>query len=194
MANESSNHLLGMLNDILDYSTIEMGELKLETQEFIIRDCVEPTVFIFEALASQKGLKLNYKIDTNVPKKILSDSLRLRQILTNLLSNSVKFTRHGSVSIYVSLKSEDESQIKIFFEITDTGIGIEKNKIASIFEVFNQVDNSHTREFGGTGLGLTISKNLVTMMGGEIWCESEIDKGTTFKFFICVPKQIDQKF
>ncbi len=188
LMDESTRRLLSVLNDILDYSRLEADELKLDIEAFSLKDCIESTVFIFESLASQQGLKLSYTIGPEVPDIISSDSFRLRQVLSNLLNNGIKFTPQGGVDLHVSSSSMDESRIKICFEFSDTGIGIEAEKIDSIFEMFNQVDSSDTREFGGTGLGLSISRDLVTMMGGEINCESEFGKGTKFRFFIVVPK------
>jgi len=187
VANESSLRLLSVLNDILDFSKIEMGKLKLDEDEFLLRECIDSTLFIFDAQVSQKGLSVEYDIEENVPERIIADFTRLRQVMMNLLSNAIKFTREGRVSIRVSNEPEDEENSRLIFEFTDTGIGISEEKINHIFDAFTQVDASTTREFGGTGLGLSISRELVIMMGGEISCESEPNKGSVFRFFIRVP-------
>ena len=187
VANDSTVRLLNVLNDILDYSKIEMGKLELDENEFSLQENIESAVFMFDAQATQKALSLNYEIDKSVPQKIISDSTRLRQIIMNLLNNAIKFTREGGVSIRVSSEKEDEEQLRLIFEIRDTGIGIHEDKMSSIFDAFNQADTSVTREFGGTGLGLSICRELVNMMNGEISCESEVGKGSIFRFFIRVP-------
>ncbi|WP_420628039.1 response regulator [Candidatus Leptofilum sp.] len=182
-ARSSGNGLLAIINDILDFSKIDSGKLELENQPFILRDCVEEAIDLIAAQATAKNLHINTYIEPDVPTIIQSDVTRLRQILLNLLNNSVKFTHEGEINLWAGVtKTAFGDQLQ--FMVRDTGIGIPKEKIAHLFEAFNQVDSSTTRKFGGTGLGLAISKQLVTMMGGEIWAESKLGKGSSFYFTI----------
>jgi len=179
----SSEILLTLINDILDFSKIEAGQLTLEQAPFILRDCIEQTMDLVALNAHQKQLNLSYCIEPNVPEIMLGDVTRLRQILLNLLSNSLKFTHHGEVWVYVKLLSEQTVKpLTLQFEVRDTGVGIAAEKVQNLFEAFVQADNSITRKYGGTGLGLTISKNLCELMGGKIWVESQLNQGTSFFF------------
>jgi len=181
----SANALLTILNDILDLSKIEAGKVKLENLSFNIYDLIEETVEINRTTITDKDLKLKMQINPNVPRIIISDQFRLRQILNNLISNAIKFTSFGHVSI--SLDSlQDKDSLVLCFIIQDTGIGIEKTDQAKLFKSFSQADSSTTRHFGGTGLGLAITKSLINQMGGEISLSSEKNHGSTFEFTIQV--------
>ena len=191
----SADALLGIINDILDFSKIEAGKLELEEQPFDIYECVESALELIAAPAAEKGVDLAYMIDTNVPQAIVGDLTRLRQILLNLLSNALKFTAKGEVVVAVdvhpdSLESAHHPPagagvpVTLHFSVQDSGIGIPPDRIDRLFKSFSQVDTSTTRKYGGTGLGLAISKRLSEMMGGSIWVESEVGKGSTFHFTI----------
>ncbi len=183
----SSEALLSVINDILDFSKIEAGKLELISQPFELRTCVEEALDVVSIRAAEKGLEVGYDIADDIPPWLSGDSLRLRQVLVNLINNAVKYTDVGQVFITVK---KDEGQpengkTRLLFEVRDTGIGIPKDKINKLFISFGQVDASTTRKYGGTGLGLVISKRLCEMMGGKIWAESEgEDKGSTFCFTI----------
>jgi len=180
----SGEALLAIINNILDLSKIEGGMLELETQAFDLRSSIDASLGLIAVIASNKGLKLGYSIKKGTPAQIFGDPTRLQQILVNLLANAVKFTENGEVAISVSSKELDNENYEIHFEIKDTGIGIPEDKMDRLFHPFSQVDASTTRRFGGTGLGLAICNRLAKMMGGEMWAESEIGKGSTFHFTI----------
>ncbi|NOX37729.1 MAG: response regulator [Calditrichaeota bacterium] len=180
----SSDALLSLINDILDFSKIEAGKMELEEVPFYIRECVEDCLDLITTRASEKGLELAYFIHDDVPTSIYGDVTRVRQVLTNLLSNAVKFTEKGDITVWVKARPLSGDEYEIQFSVKDTGIGIPKEKIEKLFEAFTQVDASTTRRYGGTGLGLTISKRLTEMMGGRIWVESEPGKGSVFHFTI----------
>lgn len=182
----SGDQLLVIINDILDYSKIESEKLQLEDQPFDLKDCVEDAIDLMAADASEKKLNLSYLIENSTPSAIIGDVTRLRQVLTNLIGNAVKFTDNGEVFISVSSKQmeNDESRYELLFKVKDTGIGIPLEKMDRLFKSFSQVDSSTTRHYGGTGLGLAISKRLAEMMGGRMWVESEHGKGSTFFFTI----------
>ncbi len=182
----SGDSLLTIINDILDFSKIEAGKMVMEKQPFYLSDCIESAMDLLASKASEKGLDLSYLIQENTPNRLMGDVTRLRQVLVNLLSNAVKFTEKGGVFITVEAeKINDQNEYKVHFAVRDTGIGIPAERVNSLFQPFTQVDASTSRKFGGTGLGLSISKRLVEMMGGEIWVESELGKGSTFHFTIC---------
>jgi PAS domain S-box-containing protein len=178
----SGDQLLVVINDILDFSKIESNKLELEYQPFDLRDCIEDSLDLMSSKASEKGLDLAYLIEDNTPVTISGDVTRLRQILTNLINNAIKFTETGEVFIFVKSKQLMNKNYEIQFGVKDTGIGIPANKMSKLFKSFSQVDTSTTRTHGGTGLGLAISKRLSEMMGGKIWVESEPGKGATFYF------------
>jgi signal transduction histidine kinase/DNA-binding response OmpR family regulator len=182
MARTSAESLLTIINDILDFSKIEAGKLELETLEFNLRGSIEPTLKTLALRAHQKGLELNCLIDPDVPEALEGDPSRLRQVLINLLGNSLKFTKRGEVNLRVQRETVKEESIRLHFRVEDTGIGIPAEQQARIFEAFTQVDGSTARRFGGTGLGLTICRQLVGMMGGRIWVESVLGQGSTFHF------------
>ena len=188
----SGEDLLTIINDILDFSKIESGKLVLEQQPFDLRDCVEDALDILAPQANEKGLELAYIIESNVPGSLMGDVTRLRQILVNLLSNAVKFTSTGEVVTSVVAHRLQSNAYELHFSVRDTGIGIPADRMDRLFKSFSQVDASTTRQYGGTGLGLTISKRLSEMMGGTMWVESEVGRGSTFHFTIqaeAVPSQ-----
>jgi PAS domain S-box-containing protein len=182
MVKTSAESLLTVINDILDFSKIEAGKLEMESIEFKLRGSVEPTLKTLAARAHQEGLELNCIIEPDVPEDLTGDPSRLRQVLINLLGNSLKFTKAGEVNLRVQRESVNEECIRLHFSVEDTGIGIPAEQQAHIFEAFTQVDGSTARRFGGTGLGLTICRQLVGMMGGRIWVESVLGRGSTFHF------------
>ncbi|WP_292932115.1 response regulator [Noviherbaspirillum sp.] len=180
----SSEVLLTIINDILDYSKIEIGRLEIERQPFDLRRCIEESLDLLSSEASEKNINLAYFIDDSVPAALVSDVTRLRQILVNLLSNSIKFTHRGEVVVSVSAVPFGDARYEVHFAVKDTGIGIPQERLAELFQAFTQVDASTTRKYGGTGLGLAISKRLTEIMGGRMWVESEVGNGSTFYFTI----------
>lgn len=177
-----ADSLLRILNDILDFSKIEAGKLEFEVIEFDLQQTVEEMLKVLGPRARLKNLELSCELDAGVPSRLLGDPGRLRQILINLTGNAIKFTERGGVMIRVERWSETAEDLELHFSVQDTGIGIPLNKQRHVFSAFSQADGSSTRMFGGTGLGLTISSQLVEMMGGRIWLESEEGKGSTFHF------------
>jgi PAS domain S-box-containing protein len=180
----SSEVLLTIINDILDYSKIEVGRLEIERQPFDLRRCIEESLDLLSSDASDKNIDLAYFIDESVPASLVGDMARVRQILVNLLSNSIKFTHYGEVVVSVSAIRVDDLKHDVRFAVRDTGIGIPEDKQSEIFHSFTQVDASITRKYGGTGLGLAISRRLAEIMGGRMWVESEAGVGSTFHFNI----------
>ena len=186
----SSQNLLSILNDILDYSRVEAGKLELEIRSVNITEILEEVMALFRNSAQGKGIELKYQIDADVPPYFFSDSTRLRQVLVNLVSNAMKFTNQGSIEIHARLRSpkplklNDGDKFALEFSVTDTGIGIPEDKQRSIFESFQQVDNSVSRRFGGVGLGLAITRKLLELMEGNIRVASEVGKGSSFTFYI----------
>ena len=183
----SAENLLEVINDILDFSKIEAGRLELEAKEFDLREVVETTTVTLANRAHKKGLELLCHIERGVPQRIVGDPTRLRQILVNLIGNAIKFTEEGYIIVRVREVEREGGKAVLEFSVSDTGIGIPKDKQSKIFESFTQADASTTRKYGGTGLGLAISKQLVEKMGGRIWVESEPGKGSTFYFTIRAP-------
>ena len=189
----SANSLLSIINDILDFSKIEAGKLELLPIDFSLRDCVANTLTTLAVIADKAGLELVYEIPVEIPDAVTGDPGRLRQIFVNLVGNAIKFTHKGEVSVRAKLESRDDSGMILQFLITDTGIGIPKEKQARIFDSFEQADGSTTRQYGGTGLGLAVSSQLIHMMGGNIWVESEPGVGSTFGFSVSLGIQQNPK-
>jgi signal transduction histidine kinase/DNA-binding response OmpR family regulator len=181
----SADSLLGIINDILDFSKIEAGKVNLERVDFDLFECVEGALKTVALRADEKGLELLCEISPEVPAFIAGDPSRLRQIILNLVGNAVKFTEKGEVAIKVHAELLEDQSSTLHFTVSDTGIGVAAEKLESIFESFSQADTSTTREFGGTGLGLTISRRLSQMMGGRIWAESTPGNGSCFHFTAC---------
>jgi PAS domain S-box-containing protein len=184
MVKSSADSLLELINTILDFSKIEAGKLELESIEFNLRDTLEPTLKTLVLRAHEKSLELNYQVRPEVPETLVGDPGVLRQIVVNLVGNAIKFTEHGEVNVRVERESEEEGRACLHFRVEDTGIGIPVDSQTGIFDAFAQADNSTTRRYGGTGLGLTISRRLVEMMGGRIWLESTPGKGSDFHFSV----------
>jgi PAS domain S-box-containing protein len=180
----SGEVLLTIISDILDYSKIDIGKLEIERHPFDLRRCIEESLDLLSAGASEKNINLAYFIDDSVPATLVSDVTRLRQILVNLLSNSIKFTHHGEVVVTVSATPRGQQSYEILFIVKDTGIGIPPDRLPELFQSFTQVDASTTRKYGGTGLGLTISKRLTEAMGGQMVAQSELGVGSSFAFTI----------
>jgi signal transduction histidine kinase/ActR/RegA family two-component response regulator len=188
----SGDALLTIVNDILDLSKIEAGKMELETQPFDLDRCVAEALDLFAPQASAKSLHLAYQIDVDTPRFPIGDATRTRQILVNLLSNAVKFTPAGKVFVSVdssllpalSIANGNGEVYELHFQVRDTGIGIPSNRLDRLFQSFSQVDASTTREYGGTGLGLAISQRLCALMGGRIWVESQVARGSTFHFTV----------
>lgn len=181
-AKSASEVLLYIINDILDFSKIEAKKLTMEEIRFNLRTTIEDAVSLFVPKASEKGVELYTMINEEVPEEVIGDPSRLRQILNNLISNAVKFTESGEISVTVDYLEEENEIAVLSFEVKDTGIGIRTRDISKLFKSFSQADASTTRKYGGTGLGLAISKELVKMMSGKIFVESIFGKGSTFKF------------
>jgi PAS domain S-box-containing protein len=184
MLRSSGESLLTIINDILDYSKIEAGKFVLENYIFDIRETIAETVEMFMDQAKQKGINLSYNVDAAIQQFAEGDALRLRQILVNLLANSVKFTERGEVALRVTHEDESSNMLALRFSVSDTGIGLSPEAINQVFDSFSQADGSMTRRFGGTGLGLTIAQQLCHLMGGEIHVESTLNKGSTFSFTV----------
>jgi PAS domain S-box-containing protein len=178
----SSDSLLTVINDILDFSKIEAGKIDLEKVDFNLRDSVESTLKTVALRADEKGLELLCEVAPEVPEIVCGDSTRLRQVVINLVGNAIKFTERGEIVVKVQLESRNGAECILHFIVSDTGIGIPEEKRESIFAPFSQADTSTTRKYGGTGLGLTISTRLVEMMGGKLWVESDVGRGSQFHF------------
>ncbi|BAY30180.1 multi-sensor hybrid histidine kinase [Nostoc carneum NIES-2107] len=189
----SGEILLSLINDILDFSKIESGKLELEAEPFDLVHCLKESIALLANSAAAKGLEISYHFSADVPKMIVGDVTRLRQILVNLLSNAIKFTEHGSVNVTVTAQMRHlpvgsaDVPYQLNFAVRDTGIGIPPEKLNRLFQSFSQVDSSTTRRYGGTGLGLAISRQLSELMGGKMWVESQQGEGSTFNFSIVAP-------
>jgi two-component system, sensor histidine kinase and response regulator len=178
----SSDSLLAIVNDILDFSKIEARKLTLEKTPFHVAASVDELIRSVSLRARQKTLSLHADVAPEIPLNLIGDPLRLRQVLLNLTDNAIKFTSKGNVTISVASEHVSDTEALLHFAVADTGIGIPANKQKTIFEAFSQADTSSTRRYGGTGLGLTISYQLVALMGGQLWVESEPGAGSTFHF------------
>jgi PAS domain S-box-containing protein len=176
----SADNLLVIINDILDFSKIESGKVEFEELNFDIFQRVQEVKKTFIFKAEEKGIALKFRVDENIPRFLIGDPFRLNQILLNLLSNAIKFTKDGTISLLVNLEEGQDEDVILRFDVIDTGIGIPKDKLASVFESYTQAYTDITRRFGGTGLGLAITRQLVTMQQGEIFLDSELGVGTTF--------------
>jgi two-component system sensor kinase len=182
LVKQSADCLLRLLNDLLDFSKIEAGKMELESVDVDIRDVVGDALQIRARDASKKGLELVHRVADDVPRLVLGDPGRLRQVIINLVGNAVKFTARGEIEVGVSVENIGEQSTRLHFTVRDTGIGIPEDKRQTIFESFQQADTSTTRQYGGTGLGLSISAELVALMSGRIWVEGEVGVGSTFHF------------
>ena len=182
----SADSLLTVINDILDFSKMDAGKLLLDKISFDLRDCIEETIKMMAPRAHEKDLEITFEIAPSVPDHVVGDPMRIRQIIVNLVSNAIKFTKCGEVSLVVELEIRKEDHMMLHFMVRDTGVGILEEKQHSIFEAFTQADCSTTRKFGGTGLGLTISARLVAIMQGKIWVKSLPGEGSCFHFTICL--------
>ncbi|MBU3593708.1 response regulator [Polynucleobacter sp. 71A-WALBACH] len=180
--NRAGENLLGIINDILDFSKIEAGKMSMEAIDFNLEDVMDNLANLVGMKAEDKGVELLFNIHPDVPSSLIGDSLRLGQILINLGNNAVKFTETGEIVVVVEKISEMNKEVELHFSVTDSGIGMNPEQCSKMFQSFSQADASTTRKYGGTGLGLAISKNLVEMMDGRIWVESEAGKGSVFHF------------
>lgn len=187
----SSDSLLNVINDVLDVSKIESGKLELEEIPFDVRQIIKLAVMPSAAKAKEKGLKLEFCIHSDIPQKVVGDPNRLKQVIINLVNNAVKFTHQGEISIELELKSQSNTAIELKFTVKDTGIGMEPNDAANIFQPFTQADASSARKYGGTGLGLSICKNIVNMMNGDISVNTVLNEGSTFTFTAIFKKSLD---
>ncbi len=182
----SGDTLLSTINNILDFTKIEAERIELEKQPFFLPDCLEASMDVVAADAGRKGLALSYDIGPGVPATVLGDPARINQILINLLNNAVKFTENGTITVSVSGCFQEDGDYEIHFAVKDTGIGIPEEKMQRLFHPFSQADASMARRYGGTGLGLVISKKLTELMGGRMWAESLVGSGSTFHFTVLV--------
>ncbi len=180
----SADALLGLINDILDFSKIEAGKLKFDEVEFSLQDITDEVSDMFFAKFREKEIEFVVDIEPDIPRRLIGDPFRLRQILINLVSNSLKFTDKGEICIHAQKRSESSERVELFISSRDTGVGIDNEMSKRLFEAFSQADGSITRKYGGTGLGLTICKKIVTMMGGDIWVEGKPEEGSTFFFTV----------
>ncbi len=190
IALNSSQVLLSIINDILDFSKIEAGKLDLEFIEINLPNIVEQVTSLMKNAADRRGLKLYCRIAENVPKNVRGDPIRLRQILTNLVSNAVKFTEHGEVCVELSCRQSSRTEVDLLFAVRDTGFGMSEEQVRRLFEPFSQADASTTRKHGGTGLGLAICKRLTELMGGRIGVKSQLGQGSYFWFILPMRKSL----
>ena len=189
-SHQSANHLLGIINDILDISKIEAGKIEIEAINFRLEDTAENIINTISQKCEEKEISLEYDVSPDVPTALIGDPLRLNQILLNLAGNAVKFTpQGGNITLGVELDKKDGDTAFIHFWIQDSGIGISKEQQSNLFQSFSQADSSTTRQYGGTGLGLVISKTLTELMGGKIWVESRVNYGSTFHFTAAFKQQ-----
>jgi len=189
----SSQALLSLINDILDFSKIEAGKLNVESINFHLDDVLDHLATLTTLKAQEKGLEVLFHVEHSVPRYLVGDPLRLGQILTNLTNNAVKFTEKGEIVVKIQLVEDMKDQVRLEFSVKDTGIGLTEEQIGKLFQEFSQADSSTTRKYGGTGLGLTISKKLVELMDGKIWIESEPGKGSRFIFTGVFKKGVEKE-
>ncbi|TQV87423.1 hybrid sensor histidine kinase/response regulator [Aliikangiella coralliicola] len=190
----SAESLLLLVNDILDLSKIESGKLELEARQFNLRECIENTLDLFTSAVDEKNIELSFVVDENIPGEIISDAMRLKQVVTNLVSNGIKFTQHGFVNVVIQCgERHNDDDVNLRFMVEDSGVGMSKLEQVHIFEEFTQAKASTSRKYGGTGLGLSICQRIVKLMGGEISVKSEQGKGTIFSFEIKVGVPTDSQ-
>jgi len=182
LAKSSAESLLCLLNDMLDLSKVEAGKLELAKEDFSIQECVRLAIGTLAVRAQEKDLELSAEIDPGVPQHLVGDASRLRQVILNLVGNAIKFTDEGGVSVKVDVDDRTEGSIQLHFRVKDTGVGVSSSEKEWIFETFRQADGSTTRRHGGSGLGLAISARLTGLMGGRIWVDSVVGRGSTFHF------------
>jgi len=193
IAKFSTDGLLNTVNDILDYSRIEAGKIQFEKKIFNLGKMINDTINLFNVSTENMGLLIEAYIGNDVPDNLVGDSFRLNQIISNLIGNAVKFTQRGGIKIFVNnINVQESKQVKLEFAVKDTGIGIPHDRMDTLFNSFSQVDSSNTRVYGGSGLGLSISKGLVEKMGGEIWVESIEGEGSSFYFTSMFEKTVEQ--
>ena len=189
LAESCGNLLITIINDILDFSKIESGKLEIEQVELNLHGILTEVLELHRPEAEKKGLRLSLELDPLCPEEVRGDPTRIRQVLLNLISNAVKFTKLGGVTVSMAKSEETEEWTRIAFAVRDTGIGIPPDKQGRLFQAFSQLDSSTTREYGGTGLGLAIAKRLAFLMDGDLRVVSEVGEGSTFTFTLCFPKQ-----
>ncbi|CAM4411230.1 ATP-binding protein [Paenibacillus typhae] len=182
----SGHALLSVINHILDFTKIESGKMELDYELFNLHSCLKETLDLFRALAMERSLALEMRIDPNIPALLVGDSNRLRQVLNNLIGNAIKFTASGSVKVHARLRQAMDGVLQLEFLVEDTGVGIPDDKMKYLFQPFTQVDATINRKFGGTGLGLSICKMLVELMGGTIYARTGMEQGAAFVFTIQV--------
>lgn len=180
----SGDSLLNIINDILDFSKIEAGKMSIEATSFDLRELLSKNLGLHLVFAEEKGLQLEYEIDDEIPRLLIGDPYRIQQVLINLISNALKFTENGKICVSAAIHEKQDVDLWLQISVSDTGIGIASEQMNKLFKSFTQLDGSITRNYGGTGLGLYISKQLVNMMGGEIWAESIPGQGSTFNFTV----------
>lgn len=188
----SSDALVAVINDILDFTKLESGKLELEEHPFDLDSCIKEVFSLFTVEVGKKQLDLQYRIDDHIPPLLYGDMARLRQVLINLISNSVKFTDQGCVQLHASLREIEQEHVMLEFSVQDTGVGIDPDKADRLFQPFSQLDSSMTRKYGGTGLGLAICKTLVKMMGGDIHVDTTVQEGAHFIFTVQMKKAYSQ--
>ncbi|MEJ2663597.1 MAG: ATP-binding protein [Spirochaetia bacterium] len=191
---EASHSFLHVLNNILDFSKLEVGKVELEETDFNIHNVLKDISDLLTVQARQKNLKFVVKIDPGIPENLRGDVYKLKQILTNLIANAIKFTDHGRIDVHINTEPDGPGRIILHCSVKDTGIGVPHNKKETIFESFRQIDGSMTRKYGGTGLGLAITKRLVSLMDGSIWIETNKEKGSAFHFTIKLKNEKNNSF
>jgi PAS domain S-box-containing protein len=184
MVKASAECLLTNINDILDFSMIDAGKLEIDAIDFRLRDALEALMKSLVERAHAKGLKLHYRVNSDVPDALIGDWGRVQQVLVNLLGNAIKFTHRGEIKVTVAVEERMPGFVNLHFTVGDTGIGIAADKLKVIFAPFTQADGSRSRKYGGTGLGLTIATGLIGLMGGRLWVESNLGQGSTFHFHL----------
>lgn len=195
LVQKSAESLLRIVNDILDYSNLDAGQMKMEKNSFHLQECLKDVIDLFRIGVKQKGLEISLDYDPKIPHNVLGDPVRIRQVLANLIGNAVKFTHIGKINISVILRGIGDKNVEVLFKVTDTGIGISKDEVNNLFSAFTQLDSSWSKRYGGTGLGLVITKQLTELMGGKIWVESIKDVGSSFFFSVKLglPTDFDDK-